>query len=367
MSVSIERKIERTQNRKNAKSNGKVNHMKKRALITGITGQDGSYLAEHLLDLGYEVHGLVRRVALEQPESRLSRLSHCRDRLHIQPANLDSYASVFHVLSRQEFDECYHLAAQSFVAESFSDGFSTMATNINGTHYVLAGLHELQPKCRFYFAGSSEMFGKVRETPQTENTPFHPRSPYGVSKVAGFHLCMNYREAYGMYCCNGILFNHESPRRGLEFVTRKITNGAARIKLGLSSELKLGNLEAKRDWGHARDYVKAMHLMLQQPEAGDYVVATGETHSVREFCELAFAEAGLDYRDFVRKDEAVFRPAEVDLLIGDASKAHSSLPWTPTIDFRTLVKEMIHADLELLSSRGSKQAGNEHANSANTV
>jgi GDPmannose 4,6-dehydratase len=324
--------------------------MTKRALITGITGQDGSYLAERLLDLGYEVHGLVRRVALEQPGQRLSRLKGCLDRIHIHPASLESYASVFHIFTKQQFDECYHLGAQSFVAESFADGFSTMSTNINGTHYVLEALREVQPKCRFYFAGSSEMFGKVRETPQTETTPFHPRSPYGVSKVAGFYLSLNYREAYGIPCSNGILFNHESPRRGFEFVTRKITDGVARIKLGLASELLLGNLEAKRDWGHARDFVRAMHLMLQQPEADDYVVATGETHSVREFCELAFGEVGLDYRDFVRKNEAVYRPAEVDLLIGDYSKARKVLGWEPTVNFAGLVKEMVHADLELLSS-----------------
>ena len=241
------------------------------------------------------------------------------------------------------------------MAESFADGFSTMATNINGTHFVLAALREVQPNCRFYFAGSSEMFGKVRETPQREGTPFHPRSPYGVSKVAGFHLSVNYREAYNIFCANGILFNHESPRRGFEFVTRKITHGVARIKLGLASELRLGNLEAKRDWGHARDYVGAMHLMLQQPEPGDYVVATGETHSVREFCELAFGEVGLDYRDYVKKDEAVFRPAEVDLLIGDPSKATSVLNWAPTITFRNLVKEMVHSDIELLSSSAIKE------------
>jgi GDPmannose 4,6-dehydratase len=329
--------------------------MSKKALITGVTGQDGSYLSEHLLALGYEVHGIVRRVALEQPEQRLSRLRDCLYRIHLHPASLDSYASVFHVFTQHQFDECYHLAAQSFVAESFADGFSTMATNINGTHFVLAALREVQPKCKFYFAGSSEMFGKVREVPQEETTPFHPRSPYGVSKVAGFHLTINYREAYGMYCSNGILFNHESPRRGFEFVTRKITHGIARIKLGLASELRLGNLEAKRDWGHARDYVRAMHLMLQQPEPGDYVVATGETHSVREFCELAFQEAGLDYRDYVRRDPAVFRPAEVDLLIGNASKAHAVLQWNPSIDFAELVREMVRADIELLSSSLTKQ------------
>jgi GDPmannose 4,6-dehydratase len=322
----------------------------KRALITGITGQDGSYLADHLLDLGYEVHGLVRRVALEQPGQRLSRLKGCLDRIQLHAASLDSYASVFHIFSQHQFDECYHLAAQSFVAESFADGFSTMDTNINGTHYVLAALRELQPKCKFYFAGSSEMFGKAHETPQRETTPFHPRSPYGVSKVAGFYLSMNYREAYGTFCSNGILFNHESPRRGFEFVTRKITDGAVRIKLGLANELALGNIEAKRDWGHARDFVRAMHLMLQQPEADDYVVATGETHSVREFCELAFGEVGLDYKEYVRKNEAVYRPAEVDLLMGDFSKARKQLPWEPSVNFAGLVKEMVQADMELLSS-----------------
>jgi GDPmannose 4,6-dehydratase len=324
--------------------------MKKKALITGITGQDGSYLAEHLLGLGYEVHGIVRRVALEQPDQRLSRLKGVVDQIKIHPANLDSYPSIFHVFSREQFDECYHLAAQSFVAESFADGFSTMSTNINGTHYVLAALRELQPKCKFYFAGSSEMFGKVRETPQRESTPFHPRSPYGISKCAGFQLAVNYREAYGMFCCNGILFNHESPRRGLEFVTRKITNGVARIKAGLASELRLGNLDAKRDWGHARDYIQAMHLMLQQPEPDDYVVATGETHSVKDLCELAFSEVGLDYKDYVKIDQTVYRPAEVDLLIGDASKAHSVLRWRPTVDFVDLIKEMVRADLSALES-----------------
>lgn len=328
--------------------------MQKKALITGITGQDGSYLAEHLLGLGYEVHGLVRRVALEQPEYRLSRLRGVLDQVQIHAANLDSYASIFHVFSKHKFDECYHLAAQSFVAESFADGFSTMATNINGTHYVLAALRELQPNCRFYFAGSSEMFGKARETPQRENTLFHPRSPYGISKVAGFHLTVNYREAYGMFCCSGILFNHESPRRGYEFVTRKITDGVARIKLGLASELHLGNLEAKRDWGHARDYVRAMHLILQQASPDDYVVATGETHSVREFCERAFAEAGLDYQKHVKKDETVYRPAEVDLLIGDASKARSVLGWRPSVNFESLIQEMVRADLELIASTAKR-------------
>ncbi|HJQ70392.1 MAG TPA: GDP-mannose 4,6-dehydratase [Blastocatellia bacterium] len=320
--------------------------MKKKALITGITGQDGSYLAEHLLDLGYEVHGLVRRVALEDPERRVGRIAHLLDRLTLHPASLESYPSIFHVISRHDFEECYHLAAQSFVAESFTDGFSTMNTNINGTHYLLAALRELRPRCRFYFAGSSEMFGKVRTTPQDEATPFHPRSPYGISKVAGFHLTMNYRESYGMYALSGVLFNHEGPRRGFEFVTRKITSTVAQIKLGAATELRLGNLEAKRDWGHAKDYVRAMHMMLQQPEPDDYVVATGETHSVREFCELAFAEVGLDWRDYVKSDERFYRPAEVDLLIGDATKARRVLGWEPRYTFQELVKEMVAADLE---------------------
>ena len=317
----------------------------KKALITGLTGQDGSYLAEHLLSLGYEVHGLVRRVALEDPQRRFNRIAHLLDRLTLHPASLESYPSIFHVVSRHEFDECYHLAAQSFVAESFADGFSTMNTNINGTHYLLAALRELQPQCRFYFAGSSEMFGKVKETPQKETTPFHPRSPYGISKVAGFDLTRNYREAYGMYCVSGILFNHESPRRGFEFVTRKISSAVARIKHGQQSELCLGNLEAQRDWGHAKDYVRAMHLLLQQEEPEDFVVATGESHSVREFCELAFAEVGLDYRDYVVKDEKFYRPAEVESLLGDSKKARAALGWQPQYTFPQLVKDMVLNDL----------------------
>lgn len=323
----------------------------KKALITGITGQDGSYLAEYLLGLNYEVHGLVRRVALEQPEQRLGRIVHLRDKIHLHAASLESYPSIFQILSQHKFDECYHLAAQSFVAESFSDGFSTMAINVNGTHYMLEAIRNLQPGCRFYFAGSSEMFGKVVETPQSESTKFHPRSPYGISKVTGFYLSMNYREAYGMFCCNGILFNHESPRRGFEFVTRKISYGVARIRMGLQTKLQLGNLDALRDWGHAAEYVRAMHLMLQQPAPDDYVVATGETHSVRDFCELAFGEAGLDYRDHVEVDERFYRPAEVDLLVGDPRKAGKMLGWTPGSDFRKLVQEMVHSDLNLLERK----------------
>jgi GDPmannose 4,6-dehydratase len=323
--------------------------MNKRALITGITGQDGSYLAEYLLSLGYEVHGLVRRVALEAPERRTERIAHLLDQITLHPASLESYPSIFHIVSRLDFDECYHLAAQSFVAESFADGFSTLNTNINGTHYMLAALRELRPGCHFYFAGSSEMFGKVHEVPQRENTPFHPRSPYGISKVAGFDLTRNYREAYGMFCVNGMLFNHEGPRRGFEFVTRKISSTVARIKLGLASELRLGNLEARRDWGHAKDYVRAMHLMLQQPEADDYVIASGESHSVREFCERAFAEVGLDYRKYVITDERFIRPAEVDQLVGDASKARTVLGWRPQYSFAELIKEMVQSDMDLVA------------------
>ena len=320
--------------------------MTKKALITGITGQDGSYLAEYLLNLGYEVHGLVRRVALEAPQSRFVRLSQILDRLILHPATLESYPSIYHIISRHDFDECYHLAAQSFVAESFADGFSTMNININGTHYVLAALRELRPKCRFYFAGSSEMFGNADEVPQRETTGFYPRSPYGISKVAGFHLTRNYRDAYHMYCVSGILFNHESPRRGLEFVTRKTTTAAAQIKLGIAKELKIGNLDAKRDWGHASDYVRAMHMMLQQPTPDDYVIATGETHSVRQLCELAFAEVGLDYKDYVTVDDRYYRPAEVDLLVGDAQKARAVLGWEPKYSFRDLIKEMVASDLK---------------------
>jgi len=319
--------------------------MTKRALITGITGQDGSYLAEHLLSLGYEVHGLVRRVALEDPQRRFTRIAHLLDKIVLHPASLESYPSIFHVVSQHDFAECYHLAAQSFVAESFRDGFSTMNTNINGTHYMLAALRELRPACRFYFAGSSEMFGKVRETPQTEKTPFHPRSPYGISKVAGFDLTRNYREAYDMFCVSGILFNHEGPRRGYEFVTRKITSTVAQIKLGSTNELWLGNLDAKRDWGHAKDYVRAMHLMLQREEPDDYVVATGETHTVREFCELACGEVGLDYREYVKIDERLLRPAEVDMLVGDATKARRELGWESQYTFQQLVSEMVQSDL----------------------
>ncbi len=327
----------------------------KRALITGITGQDGSYLAELLLEKGYEVHGIVRRVAIEDPEHRLWRILHLRDRLRLHAASMESLPSIYRVFQAVKPDECYHLAAQSFVTYSFEDEFSTLNANINGTHYVLAALRDCAPDCRFYFAASSEMFGKVAQVPQNEATPFHPRSAYGISKVAGFHLTRNYREAYGIKAACGILYNHESPRRGFEFVTRKITSHAARIKLGLAKELRLGNLNARRDWGHARDYVRAMWLMLQQDEPEDYVIATGEQHSVREFAEAAFACVGLDYRDYVVVDPQLIRPAEVETLLGDATKAGQRLGWACQVKFQALVQEMVEADLRALTgARGAR-------------
>jgi GDPmannose 4,6-dehydratase len=322
----------------------------KRALITGITGQDGSYLAELLLEKGYEVHGIVRRVAIEDPEHRLWRILHFKDRLHLHAASLESLPSIYRVFQSVKPDECYHLAAQSFVAYSFEDEFSTLNANINGTHYVLAALRDCAPDCRFYFAASSEMFGKVAQVPQNELTSFHPRSAYGISKVAGFHLTHNYREAYGIKARSGILYNHESPRRGYEFVTRKITSHAARIKLGLAKEVRLGNLDARRDWGHAREYVRAMWLMLQQDEPEDFVIATGEQHSVREFAEVAFAHLGLDYQDHVVVDPQFLRPADVETLLGDASKARKKLGWTYRSTFKDLVREMVDADLARLKS-----------------
>src|SRR2546428_1192674 len=290
--------------------------MQKRALITGITGQDGSYLSEYLLDLGYEVHGIVRRVALENPEHRLWRILHLLSKIQLHAASLESYPSLFKVINKVKPDEVYHLGAQSFVSNSFEDEFSTLAININGTHYVLAALLEAVPKVKFYFAGTSEMFGNSPVYPQNEDTPFRPRSAYGISKLAGYHLTRNYREAYGMHTYGGILYNHESPRRGFEFVTRKITSQAAKIKLGLASELWLGNLDAKRDWGHAKEYVKVMWKMMQRNEPTDYVVASGETHSVREFLEIAFRSLDLDPYQYLRTDERLMRPAEVDVLLG---------------------------------------------------
>lgn len=324
----------------------------KTALITGVTGQDGSYLAELLLEQGYQVHGVVRRVALENPEHRMWRIRHLLDRIELHPASLESYPSLFKLVQKLQPDECYHLAAQSYVSYSFEDEFSTMTTNFSGTHYMLSAVREAAPHCRFYFAGSSEMFGKVREVPQNELTPFHPRSAYGISKVAGYELTRNYREAYGLFAASGMLYNHESPRRGLEFVTRKITSHVARIQLGQAKQLKLGNLDAQRDWGHAKDYVRAMWLMLQQDEPEDFVVATGQTHSVRQFAEAAFRIVGLNYEDYVVTDPQLFRPAEVDILLGDASKARAKLGWQPTIGFEQLVEDMVKADLECFGREG---------------
>ena len=322
----------------------------KNALITGITGQDGAYLSRLLLDKGYEVHGIVRRVALEDPEHRLWRIKDVMEKLKLHSGSLESYASLFDVVEKVKPDECYHLGAQSFVSYSFEDEFSTISTNINGTHYILSSIKNRAPKCKFYFAASSEMFGQVREVPQKETTPFHPRSPYGISKVAGFELARNYREAYGLFACSGILFNHESPMRGYEFVTRKISRGVAKIKLGLSKELRLGNLEAKRDWGFAKDYCEAMFLMLQQDKPDDYVISTGETHTVKEFAELAFSHVGLNWKDYVKTDESLFRPAEVHELKGDSSKAKKILGWKPKVSFEELVKMMVDADLKRLKA-----------------
>jgi GDPmannose 4,6-dehydratase len=318
----------------------------KKALITGITGQDGSYLAELLLGKGYEVHGIVRRVAMEAPEQRLGRIRHLREHITLHPASLESYPSLFKVVRDIMPDECYHLAAQSFVSYSFEDEFSTFNTNINGTHYLLSSIKENAPECRFYFAGSSEMFGKVREVPQNEDTPFHPRSAYGITKVAGFDLTRNYREAYGIKAASGILYNHESPRRGFEFVTRKITSTVARIKQGKASELRLGNLDAKRDWGYAKEYVEAMWLILQQEQPKDYVIATGQTHSVRDFVQAAFSHVGLDYEEYVVVDPLFYRPAEVEILLGDPSRAKAELGWAPRVKFEELVRMMVDADVE---------------------
>jgi GDPmannose 4,6-dehydratase len=343
--------------------------MTKKALITGITGQDGSYLAELLLDKNYEVHGLVRRVALEDPYHRLSRINHIKEKLKLHPGSIESYSRLIEIFEDVKPDECYHLAAQSFVHESFDDGFSTLEINIKGTRHVLSALMKKAPKCRFYFAASSEMFGKAEEVPQTEKTRFHPRSPYGISKVDGYWITTNFRESYSIFACNGILFNHESPRRGFEFVTRKITGSVARIKRGEENTLKLGNLEAKRDWGFAGDYVKAMWLMLQQDKPDDYVIATGKTHSVKEFVDLAFEHAGLKYelvdlhevskeeadkqveklkeqddKAFVVQHPMFYRPAEVDLLLGDSAKARNKLGWKPGVSFEELVKMMVDND-----------------------
>jgi GDPmannose 4,6-dehydratase len=316
----------------------------RRALITGITGQDGSYLAELLLEHGYEVYGLVRRVSTPV----VDRIAHLEDRITLSPGDLLDMGSLLSALEQSRPTEVYNLAAQSFVQTSFGQPVLTGDVTALGVTRLLEAIRHTDRSIRFYQASSSEMFGRASEVPQRETTPFYPRSPYGVAKVYGHSMTVNYRESYGLFACSGILFNHESPRRGLEFVTRKITDGAARIKLGLARELRLGNLEAKRDWGFAGDYVRAMWLMLQQEQPGDYVVATGETHSVREFCQLAFEALELDWEQYVVVDPAFLRPAEVDLLLGDASRAREVLGWSPQVTFPELVSRMVAVDMERL-------------------
>ncbi|HUZ43088.1 MAG TPA: GDP-mannose 4,6-dehydratase [Acidimicrobiales bacterium] len=322
--------------------------MPKRALITGVTGQDGSYLAELLLEQGYEVIGMVRRSSTLNFE----RIAHIQDDLNLVSGDLLDEVSMINILREHRPNEVYNLAAQSFVQTSWNQAVLTGETTALGVTRVLDAIRIVDPEIRFYQASSSEMFGKVLEVPQKESTPFYPRSPYGVAKVYGHWITVNYRESYGLHASSGILFNHESPRRGLEFSTRKITHGVARIKHGLDQTLAMGNLDAQRDWGYAYDYVRAMWLMLQQETPGDYVVATGETHSVREFCELAFAHAGLDYQEHVTFDERFMRPAEVDLLVGDPSRARQVLGWKPDVDFPGLVRMMVEADLEVVARQG---------------
>jgi GDPmannose 4,6-dehydratase len=321
--------------------------MARRALITGITGQDGSYLAELLLEKDYEVIGMVRRSSTVNFE----RIAHLQDKITFAPGDLLDEASLIEVLSTHRPDEVYNLAAQSFVQTSFSQPVLTGETTALGVTRLLDAIRIVDPDVRFYQASSSEMFGKVVEVPQRESTPFHPRSPYGVAKVYGHWITVNYRESYDLHASSGILFNHESPRRGLEFVTRKISHAVAQIKLGHQDELRLGNLEAQRDWGFAGDYVDAMWRMLQQDEPGDYVVSTNETHSVREFCEIAFGHVDLDWEQHVVVDEKFFRPAEVDLLVGDSAKARDVLDWEPSVGFEELVTMMVDADLDLLNGK----------------
>ncbi len=317
-----------------------------KALITGITGQDGSYLADFLLEKGYQVYGMVRRASTENFE----RIEHIKDRVHLVQADLLDQLSIINVIKEAAPDEVYNLAAQSFVPTSWDQPVLTGEFTALGVTRMLEAIRLVDPKIKFYQASSSEMFGKVHETPQTESTPFYPRSPYGVAKIYGHWITINYRESYDIFACSGILFNHESPRRGKEFVTKKITDHVARIKLGLEKELRLGNLDAKRDWGFAGDYVRAMWLMLQQETPDDYVIATGRTHSVRDFCKIAFEHAGLDYKDFVKVDPKFVRPAEVDLLLGDSTKAQKVLKWEIKVSFEDLVRMMVDADLKYYKS-----------------
>ena len=318
--------------------------MKRTALITGITGQDGSYLAEFLLTQGYHVVGVCRRASSEN----FDRIAHIRDSIQLEYGDLLDQSSIVSVLQKVRPQEFYNLAAQSFVPTSWQQPVLTSEFTAVGVTRVLEAIRQVDPSIRFYQASSSEMFGKVREVPQSEETPFYPRSPYGVAKAYGHYMTVNYRESYKMFAVSGILFNHESPRRGLEFVTRKVTHNVAKIKLGMANELRMGNLDAKRDWGFAGDYVKAMWMMLQQSTPDDYVIATGETHAVKELVEIAFERADLDWQKYVKVDPAFIRPAEVDLLIGDPSKAHRAFGWKPEVSFRQLVEMMVDADIERL-------------------
>lgn len=323
--------------------------MKKRknALITGITGQDGSYLAEFLLKKGYKVYGMVRRSSTESS----SRIDHLKDKIVLLQGDLLDLSSLVEIMATSKPDEIYNLAAQSFVPTSWNQPVLTGEFTALGVTRMLEAMNAICPKAKFYQASSSEMFGKVREVPQNEKTPFYPRSPYGVAKVYGHFITVNYRESYNLFCCSGILFNHESPRRGLEFVTRKITDGVAKIKLGLADELKLGNLKAQRDWGFAGDYIEAMWLMIQQSKPDDYVVGSGKPHSVKEFVEIAFKHAGLDWKKYVKQDKSLFRPAEVEHLVADPRKAKKFLGWKPKVSFEELVKMMVDSDIERLKNQ----------------
>jgi len=326
--------------------------MAKRALITGITGQDGSYLAELLLDQGYEVFGMIRRLSAPN----VGRIEHLLDRVTLKPADLLDQLSLLRLLDEVRPHELYNLAAMSFVPASWDQPMLTGEFNSQGVTRILDAIRRVDPAIRFYQASSSEMFGKVREVPQTELTPFYPRSPYGVSKVFAHYITVNYRESYNLFAVSGMLFNHESPRRGIEFVTRKVSDGVARVKLGLADSLPIGNLDAQRDWGFAGDYVRAMWLMLQQDQPDDYVIATGVCHSVRELVEIAFARVGLDWQKYVKVDPALLRPAEVDHLLGDSSKARKALGWSPQVDFRRLVEMMVDADVERVSAKAARLA-----------
>ena len=323
------------------------------ALITGINGQDGSYLAEMLLAKGYAVHGIVRREAIEDPSHRLRNVRDIMGQVKCHVGSVDDHLSVYRIISQVRPDECYHLAAASFVSYSFDDEASVLSSNFNSTHYLLSSIRELVPQCRFYFAGSSEMFGSPDVSPQNENTRFNPRSIYGISKLAGYHLVRNYRRQHGLFACAGILYNHESPRRGFEFVTRKITSTVARIRLGLADRLELGNVNARRDWGYAPEYVAAMHAMLNLQEPDDYVISTGKLHSVSDFLEKAFNVVDLDYRNYLHINPEYFRPDETVPLVGDYSKAAQVLGWQPTKTLSDIAREMVLVDIALLEQRHS--------------